>query len=99
MLRIHEICVKKEEKSGITFSTIQQSIEHVMQKNASAIKYKIVEEESQLRVILDGPISLQTVNKILLVFDDKRMKLMKMTLERKMIGEVFARGHLEIVVS
>lgn len=99
MLRINEICVKKEEKSRVAFSNVQESIEHVMQKNASAINYKIVEEEHQLKVMLDKPISLQTANKILLSFDNKRMKLMKVSLERKMIGEVFAKGHMEIIVS
>jgi len=98
MLRIHEICVKKEEKSRITFSNIQQSIEYVMQKNASAIRYRIVEEENQIKVFLERPISFQTLNKILLVFDDKRMRIIKVTLERKELG-VFIRGHLEIVVS
>ena len=53
MLRIHEICVKKEEKSSIAFSVIQQSIEDVMQKNASSIKYRIVEEENQVRTFLE----------------------------------------------
>lgn len=98
MLRIHEICVKKEEESRVTFSTVQQSIEYVMQKNASAIKYRAVEEDNQLKVFLERPISFQTLNKILLVFDDKRMRIMKVTLERKNLG-AFIRGHLEIIVS
>lgn len=98
MLRTNEICVKKTETSIISFEMIQLCIEKVFKKNASAIEYRIVEEENSLKVILERSISFQTVNKILLAFDEKRMKILKVTLEREEIGP-FIRGHLEVIIS
>lgn len=98
MLRIDEICVKKEENSRVALSDVRQCIENVMQKNASSINFIVTEEDNQIKVILERSISFQTLNKILKAFDNKRMKLMKLTLERKMVG-IFRRGHLEIIIS
>lgn len=98
MLRTDQICVMKEKTSLISFATIQLCVEEALHKNASAIKYRIAEEENCLNVILERPISFQTVNKILLAFDKKRMKLLKVTLNREEIGP-FIRGHLEVIVS
>lgn len=98
MLRTDQILVTKEKSSHVSLKTIQLCIEEVLQKNASAIKYRIVEEEKGIKVILERPISFQTVNKILLAFDEKRMKLLKVTLNREEIGP-FIRGHLEVIVS
>ena len=47
MLRINEICVKKQSER-ITFANILESINCVMQKNASAIKYNIFKTDAKL---------------------------------------------------
>lgn len=97
MLRINEICIKREKNSEVDYSVVQQCIEYVMQKNASAIKYRIIVENDELNTILETSISFQTVNKILKALDKKWIRLRRFSLERKEIGP-FRRGHLEIIV-
>ena len=99
MLRVHEICVKKDKESRVIFSQIQGCVEDVMKKNASSIKYRIEEKDEELHIILGTPISIQTANKFVIAFDQKRMRLIKFCVERKKITDAFQIGYLEIIVS
>ena len=97
MLRTNVICVKKVQDSKPAFYNVKECIEKVMQKNASAINFRINDEGGALKVVFEKPISFQTVNKFLLALDDRRIRIKQVTLERKEIGPFF-EGHMEIII-
>jgi len=98
MLRIDKIFVKLDEKSRLTFEKVQQTLEDKLKDAASATRYVISHNDMQIEVNLEEPISLPTVNKILIAFSKERMIILDMHWKRKEIG-AFRRGYLEIVVS
>lgn len=98
MLRIDKINVKIDEESRLTFQKVRETLEEKLKKAASSTRFKVREEEMGIEILLEEPISLPTVNKILIAFSDERMIIKKLTWDRKEIG-AFRRGYLEIIVS
>lgn len=99
MLRINEINVSKEAKdSRVTFTDVHLCIKQVMQKNASAIEYKVNLEDGRLQVLFSESISILTAYKFLVAFDKKRMRIVQANVKRKEIGP-FKRGIYEVILS
>jgi len=97
MLRIHEICVKKEKDSSVNLSNVKSCIEYVMQKNASSIPFKVTLENEELKVILQDSISILTAYKFLIAFDEKRIRIRQANAKREDVGP-FKRGLYEVIV-
>ena len=98
MLRTDKIFVKLAEVPRTDLTKVREILEDKLKQVASATNFRIEQTQEQIEVILQDPISLPTVNKILNTFHDKRLKIYDMHWKRTEIGP-FIRGYLEIVVS
>lgn len=97
MLRTDKIFIKLVENSETNLCKVCEILEEKLKKVASATNFRIEQTSTQIEVILEDPISLPTVNKIVNEFRDKRLKIYDLHWKRMEIGP-FIRGYLEIIV-
>lgn len=98
MLRTDKIFIKLAEVSRTDLNKVRVILENKLKKVASATNFRIEQTSTQIEVILEDPISLPTVNKIVNEFRDKRLKIYDLHWKRMEIGP-FIRGYLEIILS
>lgn len=98
MLRIDKITVKKVPGAGVTLYELEEVMYQKMKEGASSTKFRITQEEGNLLVYIEKPISLQTVNRIFRTFSNEGIKIKKIVWESEMIGP-HERGNLEVIVS
>ena len=98
MLRTDKIFIKLVDDSRTDFEKVRVILEDKLKKVASATNFRIEQTSAQIEVILEDPISLPTVNKIINEFRNKRVKIYDLHWKRMEIGP-FIRGYLEIIVS
>ena len=97
MLRTDKIFIKLVENSETNLCKVCEILEEKLKKVVSATNFRIEQTSTQIEVILEDPISLPTVNKIVNEFRDKRLKIYDLHWKRMEIGP-FIRGYLEIIV-
>ena len=98
MLRTDKIFIKLAENPKTDLCNVRLILEEKFKKVASATNFKIEQTPAQIEVILEDPISLPTVNKIVNEFRNKRLIIYDLHWKRTTIGP-FIKGYLEIVVS
>jgi len=98
MLRTDKIFVKLAEVPRTDLTKVREILEEKLKKVASATNFRIEQTSTQIEVILQDPISLPTVNKIINEFRNKRLIIYDLHWKRNAIGP-FILGYLEIVVS
>ena len=98
MLRTDKIIVKLAEVPRTNVSKVREIMEETLKKVASATNFRIEQTPMQIEVILQDPLSLPTVNRIINAFRDKRMIIYDVHWKRKADGP-FIRGYLEIILS
>lgn len=98
MIRVDEIRVKKEANSKVTFEQIQQIIEKALREKASATRYSLSEDGEKVTLILAESKKFPLAYQIMKGFDDARIRVTKFTNEIKMVGGIFPRGFLEIIL-
>ena len=98
MLRIDRILVKisKQERTS-NMPKVISTLEGKLKEVASATNFKLEKTETQIEVILEKPISLQTANKIINAFRKERMIIYEVNWKRKQYGALIL-GYLEIIV-
>jgi len=98
MLRTDKIFIKLAELPRTDLFKVREILEDKLKQVASATNFKIEQTPMQIEVILQDPISLPTVNKIINEFRNKRLIIYDLHWKRNAIGP-FILGYLEIVVS
>ncbi len=98
MLRIDKIYVKKNPESIFTWIKLQNLLEKKLMEVASATKIRFTEDETKLTVNLGSSISLQTVNKLLNMLMDEKIKIKELHWKTMKVG-IFDLGILELTVS
>lgn len=98
MLRIDKIFVRLADYPKTSLCKVRNTLETKLKDVASATNYRVEQNEMQIEVILEKPISLQTANKIINAFRKERMIIYDVHWKRATIG-AFIRGYLEIVVA
>ena len=98
MLRTDKIFVKLAEVPRTDLTKVREILEDKLKQVASATNFRIEQTSTRIEVILQAPISLPTVNKIVNEFRNKRLIIYDLHWKRKAIGP-FIQGHLEIIVS
>ena len=98
MLRIDEIQVKKTENSKLNLEAVQKILEGCLRNVASATERAVIQNGQTITVVLQRPISLQTVNKILSFFSKKDIKIVQLNWNGK-DTETASRGYLEVSIS
>ena len=98
MLRIDKIYVKKNPESTFTLTKLQDLMEKKLIEVASATKIRFTQDETKLIVNLGSSISLQTINKLLKMLMDERIKIKELSWKPMKVG-IFEVGILEITVS
>jgi len=99
MLRIDKIFVKVPKKGPINIMPkVTSVLDGKLKEVASATNFKLEKNETQIEVILEKPISLQTANKIINAFRNERLIIHEVNWKRKQYGAVIL-GYLEIIVS
>ena len=98
MLRTDKIIIKLAEVPRTNLSRVREIMEETLKKVASATNFRIEQTPMQIEVILQDPISLPTVNRIINAFRDKRMIIYDVHWKRKADGP-FIRGYLEMIIS
>lgn len=98
MIGISQIRLTKCEASRLLMADVKAIVTQELGKVASATKFRILDYDEQLSIMIGRPISLQTVNKLIHNLQVKRVKIKSFSWEEYKDGPI-RRGKMDIYIS